>query len=75
MDRIRQSEEYQTTMSFNREKEVNKSIETREKVAVEREKIAAQREIAANQLAIAKENKNKYDMPNKNKSNSKKPKK
>ena len=75
MDRIRQSEEYQTTMSFNREKEVNKSMETREKVAVEREKIAAQREIAANQLAIAKENKNKFDVPQKNKSNSKKPKK
>ena len=75
LDRIRQSQEYENTMSFNREKETNKSIETREKVAVEREKIAAQREIAANQLAIAKENKNKYDMPNKNKSNSKKPKK
>jgi uncharacterized protein YktA (UPF0223 family) len=75
MDRIRQSEEYNNTMAFNREKEVNKSLETREKVAVEREKINAQREIAANQLAIAKENKNKYDLPNKNKSNSKKPKK
>ena len=75
LDRIRQSQEYENTMSFNREKETNKSIETREKVAVEREKIAAQREIAANQLAIAKENKNKYDMPNKNKPNSKKPKK
>jgi len=75
MDRIRQSEEYNNTMSFNREKEVNKSMETREKVAVEREKIAAQREIAANQLAIAKENKNKFDAPQKNKSNSKKPKK
>lgn len=75
LDRIRQSEEYNTTMSFNREKEVNKSMETREKVAVEREKIAAQREIAANQLAIAKENKNKFDVQQKNKSNSKKPKK
>lgn len=75
LDRIRKSQEYDNTMSFNREKEVNKSLETREKVAVEREKINAQREIAANQLAIAKENKNKYDMPNKNKSNSKKPKK
>jgi hypothetical protein len=62
-------------MSFNREKEVNKSMETREKVAVEREKIAAQMQIAANQLAIAKENKNKFDAPQKNKPNSKKPKK
>ena len=75
LDRIRESQEYETTMSFNREKETNKALETREKVAVEREKIAAQREIAANQLAIAKENKNKYDVPQKNKSNSKKPKK
>lgn len=75
LDRIRKSQEYDNTMSFNREKEVNKSLETREKVAVEREKIAAQRDIAANQLAIAKENKNKYDLPNKNKSESKKTKK
>jgi hypothetical protein len=75
LDRIRESQEYETTMSFNREKEVNKSMETREKVAVEREKINAQKEIAANQLAIAKENKNKYDLPQKNKSNSKKPNK
>lgn len=75
LDRIKKSQEYDNTMSFNREKETNKVLETREKVAVEREKIAAQREIAANQLAIAKENKNKYDRPQKNKSNSKKPKK
>jgi len=75
LDRIQKSQEYEMTMSMDREKEVNKTLQTREKVAVEREKIAAQKEIAANQLQIAKENKNKYDTPQKNKPNNKKPKK
>ena len=75
LDRITQSQEYSETMAMNREKETNKTLQTREKIAVEREKIAAQKQIAANNLQIAQENKNKYDLPQKNKSNDKKKKK
>jgi hypothetical protein len=75
LDRIQETENYQQTMNLNREKETNKSIQTREKLAVEREKINAQRDIANTQLRIAQENKNKYDVTKKSDQKGKKPKK
>ena len=52
---------YQDTMNFKREQEVNKSMQATEKHSIEREKLQAQKEIADKQLQIARENKNKYD--------------
>jgi hypothetical protein len=61
MKNIRKQEEYQQTMNFKREQEVNKNMQVGEKNSIEREKVQAQKEIADKQLQIARENKNKYD--------------
>jgi len=74
LDRIQKTQNYQDTMNLNREKESNKIIQSREKIQVEKEKINAQKEIANIQLKIAEENKNKYDVPNKDKDKGKKSK-
>ena len=75
MDKIQQSENYQQTMSLNQEKETNKMMQSREKIAVDREKINAQKEIAQTQLKIAQENKNRFDLPKKTEEKDKKKKK
>jgi uncharacterized protein YktA (UPF0223 family) len=75
MDQIQKSENYQSTMDLNREKEANKMMQSREKLNIEREKINAQREIANTQLRIAQENKNRFDAPNKTEEKNKKKKK
>ena len=61
MKDIKQSEEFQDQMNLQREKEVNRMNNDSTKTQIEREKIQAQKEIADKQLAIARENKNKYD--------------
>jgi hypothetical protein len=58
---IQQQKEYQSTMGFNREKEINKLNIEQQKLAAKRDEIQARREIADKQLKIAKENKNKHD--------------
>lgn len=75
LDQIQKSENYQSTMDLNREKEANKIMTSREKLNVEREKINAQREIANTQLRVAQENKNRFDTPNKTDQKDKKKKK
>jgi uncharacterized protein YktA (UPF0223 family) len=75
MDQIQKSENYQSTMDLNRQKEANKIMQSREKLNIEREKINAQREIANTQLRIAQENKNRFDVPNKTDQKDKKKKK
>jgi hypothetical protein len=72
LDRIQKTQNYQDTMSLNREKENNKTIQTREKLQVEKEKINAQKEIANIQLKIAEENKNKFDVSKKSTEKNKK---
>ena len=62
MQNIRKQQEYQETMNFKREQEINKTSQTAEKHNIEREKIQAQQQIAEKQLQIARENKNKYDV-------------
>ena len=62
---IQGQENYQQTMNFEREKEINRNSQTSEKHAIDREKLQAQKEIADKQLQIARENKNKYDFPKK----------
>jgi hypothetical protein len=64
---IRQTEQYQQTMNFKREQEVNKTAINQQKLSLDREKMQAQKEIADKQLEIARENKNKYDVQKNNK--------
>jgi hypothetical protein len=61
MKDIKDSEQFQDQMSLQREKETNRMNNDSQKNQIEREKIQAQREIADKQLAIARENKNKFD--------------
>ena len=63
MKDIRESQKYQDQMNLKREENVAKSGMEKNRLQVEREKIAAQKSIAQTKLDIAKENKNKYDVP------------
>ena len=67
MEKIEKQQNYQDTMNFKREQEVNKVNQGSQKLNLEREKLQAQKEIADKQLQIARENKNKYDSPKKSK--------
>jgi hypothetical protein len=62
MQNIRKEEQYQQTMNFKREQEINRTSQTMDKHSIEREKLQAQKEIADKELQIARENKNKYDV-------------
>ena len=62
MKNIQQQDNYQQTMNFEREKEMNRTSQSSEKHNIEREKLQTQKQIADKQLQIAKENKNKYDV-------------
>jgi hypothetical protein len=62
MKQIENTKNYQETMNFKREQEVNKNMQVSEKHNIEREKLQAQKEIADKQLQIAETNKNKYDV-------------
>lgn len=61
MAKIQDQQNYQETMNFEREKEINRTSQAQEKHNIEREKLQAQQQIADKQLQIARENKNKYD--------------
>jgi len=61
MAKIQDQQNYQETMNFEREKEINRTPQTQEKHNIEREKLQAQQQIADKQLQVARENKNKYD--------------
>jgi hypothetical protein len=58
---VKQSEQYDETMNFNREKEDNKKDLHQQKLDLEREKITTEARNKQVELAIAQENKNKYD--------------
>lgn len=61
MDKMRQTAEFQDTMSLQREKESNRRMENAEKSMLEREKMSLQRELKEKDLQIARENKNRFD--------------
>ena len=63
MKDIRESDRYREQMTMKREQEVNKGAMHKEKMEIEKERLQAQREIADKQLQIARENKNRYDVP------------
>ena len=75
LDKMQKSDEYQQAINVDVMKENNRTMQAREKNAIEKEKLQTQKDIAATQLQIAKENKNKYDVAKKNKDNEKKSKK
>jgi hypothetical protein len=58
---VKQSEQYADTMNFNREKESSKTDLNQQKLDIEREKIANESRNKQIELAIAKENKNRFD--------------
>ena len=62
MEDIRKRTEYREGMNFKREQQASKDSTTKSKLAIDREKLATQRQIAEKNLAIARENKNKYDI-------------
>ena len=62
LDSIQKTEQYQDTMSLQREKEVNRSTQFQQKASIEREKLQVQKEIADKQLQVAQENKNRFDI-------------
>ncbi len=71
LKQIQSSDEYQQTMNFERQKELMKQSEHRDKMNIEQQKLATQQQIAQTQLQIARENKNKYDKKDTDKSKKK----
>jgi hypothetical protein len=61
LEKIRGEQRYQDQMNLKRESEMNKKLQTDQKLSIDREKLQTQKQIADKQLQIAKENKNKYD--------------
>jgi hypothetical protein len=58
---VRESEQYQDTMNFNREKESNKKSLAERKLDIEQQKVNNDLMSKQTELQIAKTNKNKYD--------------
>lgn len=58
---VRESEQYADTMNFNREKESNRKDVHQQKLDLDREKMANESRNKQVELAIAQENKNKFD--------------
>jgi hypothetical protein len=58
---VRDTEQYADTMNFNREKENNKAGLNQQKIDLDREKLLIDSQNKQLELAIAKENKNKFD--------------
>ncbi len=65
VDGIRKEEQYQDQMNFKREQEINKNMTNQQKLALERERLQTQRAVEDKKLAIARENKNRFDTPKK----------
>jgi hypothetical protein len=64
---VKQSEQYADTMNFNREKESSKTDLHQQKLDIEREKMMNESRNKQMELAIAKENKNRFDEKKPNK--------
>ncbi len=74
MEDMRKRDEYREQMNFKREESAKKSANDQAKLNIDKEKLATQKEIANTNLAIARENKNKYDVQSKKKETKKKKK-
>lgn len=65
---IQKTEQYQSQMDLQRQKQSDSTIQHAQKMSIEEKKIQVQQDIADKQLQIARENKNKYDANKNNKS-------
>ena len=68
---IKETSQYREQTNLKRDEMAMKGSMETAKLQIEREKIAAARDVAANDLEIARENKNKYDIKNSEKSKNK----
>jgi len=68
---IRETEKYQAQTELKRESENNKKSFQQQNIALKREELDTKKSIAQTQLEIARENKNKYDISQKNNSKNK----
>ena len=63
MENIQQEQRYQDQINLKREEHIFNKEQGDQKMNIERQRLETQKEIAAKQLEIARENKNKYDIP------------
>jgi hypothetical protein len=62
MNSMKETQQYQETMSLDREKEINKNNQFTQKVNLEKEKMSHQTQLKQMEMDIARENKNKFDV-------------
>jgi hypothetical protein len=62
LGKIQQQDNYQQTMNFKREQEINKNALSQEQLRLKQQELQAKQSIADKQLEIARTNKNKYDV-------------
>ncbi len=62
LNKIQQQENYQQTMNFKREQEINKNSQTQQQLRLKEQELRTKEQIAQKQLDIARTNKNKYDV-------------
>lgn len=65
IEKIRKEQEYQDTMNFKREQESNKNFHLSENRSLQHDKMNTEKQVAETQLQIARENKNRFDIPKK----------
>jgi hypothetical protein len=68
---IKETERYQAQMEVKKESENNKKLFNQQQIALKREELETKKAIANTQLEIARENKNKYDIPQRKSSDKK----
>lgn len=62
LSKIQEQENYQQTMNFKREQEINKNSLSQEQLRLKQQELQTKQRIAEKQLEIARTNKNKYDV-------------
>jgi len=72
LDNLKQTEQYQASLSFDKTKEDNKNGIANRKLDIEDRRLDIQKEVSDNQLRIAKENQTKSELKAKNKDSGKK---
>lgn len=74
MDKMRRTEAYRDEVEIKRQKANHTEFMDREKMDLKRQELAVKRETNQTNMAIARENKNRFDFPTPKKSNNKKEK-
>ena len=68
---VKDTERYQAQMNIKREAETNKRIMNQQNISLKQDELRSKERIAQTELQIARENKNKYDVPQRKKSKDK----